>query len=151
MRILFSLALVAVFFTACKKDKFTTVPQIKYKSLKNNVFTGGTVPSNSAPTITLHVTDAEGDLGFLDGKDTSYVFLKNLRTNITDSIILPDLSKAGVKNFEADIEVNLYKIVRVPSSTPPKKDTLYYDIYVQDFAKNKSNVVRTGDPIYFIP
>lgn len=149
MRILFSLVVLMAIFSACNKSKFTTVPQIKYKSLTNNSFSSGSVPVSIAPVITINVTDAEGDLGFIDGKDTSYVFMKNLRTNKTDSLILPDLSKAAGRNFDIDVQVNTYKILSVPN--PAKKDTLYYDIYVKDFAGNKSNIVRTGDPIYYAP
>lgn len=37
----------------------------------------------------------------------------------------------------------------VPNAT--KKDTIYYKVYVKDFAKNKSNEIQTGKPIYYFP
>ncbi|MEP6677278.1 MAG: hypothetical protein ABJA78_19105 [Ferruginibacter sp.] len=148
MRILFFLLITTVFLVACNKDKFTTVPQIKFKSITRDSYSQGALSDASAPVITIHVTDAEGDLGFTT-KDTSYIYLKNLRTNDLDSVTLPDISKAAVKKFEADIDINLRRILRVPNAS--KKDTLYYDIYLKDFAKNKSNVIRTEKPIFYFP
>jgi hypothetical protein len=37
----------------------------------------------------------------------------------------------------------------VPNNS--KKDTIYYEIYIKDFAKNKSNVIRSDKPVYYFP
>src|SRR5437868_13161991 len=101
--LIFSIAILL--FSACKKDKFTTEPQLKYKSINPN-----TAQSNfscgfqNIPVLTVHVTDAEGDFGFIAGKDTSYVIIKNLLTNKTDSLRLPDLQNAAGKNFSFDLD-----------------------------------------------
>ncbi len=141
--------LVVILFTTCKKDKFTTVPQISFKSVKPDFYFQGSVDAASYPNITIHVTDAEGDLGFIAGKDTSFIYFTNLRTNKFDSVALPDISTAANKNFEGDVEVNMKQFAGVPNAT--KKDTIYYKIYVKDFAKNKSNEIQTDKPIYYFP
>lgn len=135
--------------TACNKNKFNTIPQLSFKSVSPDTYKQGTINNDDIPTMIFHVTDAEGDLGFVSGKDTSYIYFRNLKTNHFDSVKLPDLLTAARKNFEGDIQVNMKQYIRPVNNT--KRDTLYYDVFVKDFAKNKSNVVRTSKPIYYIP
>jgi hypothetical protein len=146
--LLFTIAIL--FFTACKKND-TSAPQIEFKSIDPNTafsniscnFQGGTI-------LTLHITDAEGDLGFIQGSDTSFVFIKNLLSNDLDSVRLPDIRTAAVKNFSADVDINLCNYLDASSRPRPKTDTLYFEIYVKDFAKNVSNTIKTTDPVYYI-
>ncbi len=150
MRYLLAVTLTAlVFLAACKKDKFTTAPQINYKSLSHNAVDQS--PSSAVPTVTLHITDAEGDLG-ITGSDTAWVFLKNLLTDKSDSLPFPDLMGAAKKNFEGDLDINVSTVLECKSlpGNVLHTDTLYFQFFVKDFAKNKSNVVTTPDPVYFI-
>ncbi len=151
MRYSLLFAIAILFFTACKKDQYTTAPQIEFKSINPNVaFSNVSCNFQDIPVLTLRVTDAEGDLGFIDGRDTSYVFIKNLLTNDLDSVKLPDIRTAAVKNFSADIDINLCSFLAASTRPRPKTDTLYFEVYVRDFAKNVSNTIRTTDPVYFI-
>lgn len=154
MRYTFLPAVVFLLFVSCNKDKFTTAPQITYKSLKPNVLSLNLpLTGQEIPILTLQVTDAQGDIGFRDGRDTAKLFIKNLLTNKTDStLMLPDLSTVAGKNFQANIEITLRSsIILEGSSRPsPKTDTIYYEVYMKDFAKNKSNVIRTNDPVFVI-
>jgi hypothetical protein len=154
MRYTLIIALFAISFVACKKDKFTTVPQIKFKSLKPNAWlsTNTSIQQDIAPVLTVSVTDAEGDLGFKAGSDTSKIYVKNLVTNRIDSSFLPDLKTAGKSNFQGDIAVNLFSVMggKPGVSTKPRVDTLFFEVYVTDFAKNKSNVIKTDDPVFYI-
>ena len=104
------------------------------------------------PILTLKVTDSEGDLG-LTATDTSMIFIKNLVTGKIDSTLLfPDLSGGTSKNFQADIEIELNTnfILEGTTRPSPKTDTLFYEIYIKDFAKNKSNTIITKDPVFKI-
>lgn len=130
--------------TACNKDKYTTTPQVKFKSIEPDVYRVG---QTTAPTLTITVTDSEGDLGIRPGKDTAFVYVLDPRTSMLDSFPMPDISTAAVKNFEAEVRIDMKQSIR-PIRVP---DTLYYDIYIKDFAKNKSNVMRTEKPIYYLP
>lgn len=147
--IIFTIVILA--FSACKKEKFTTAPQISYKSISPNaVFTN--LPFQALPVITIDVTDAEGDLG-LTATDTARIFIKNLLTGkIDSSMTFPNLSRAAGKNFKGDVSINISGGILLEGTTrpSPKTDTLFYEIYIKDFAKNNSNTVRTSDPLFII-
>ena len=145
--IIFIISLIAV---SCSKDKYTTAPQIKFVSVSpNRVPSGVTLGSPEIPIITLSVTDSEGDLGFKTGKDTSYVYIKNLLINRLDSFVMPDIQSVTTKHFQAEIRINVFDVLRGSSRPRPKVDTLVYEIYIADFAKNKSNKVTTA-PVYYV-
>lgn len=144
--LLFTIAVLA--FTACKKDKFTTAPQIKFKSISPAVVdVRANVPD---PVLTINITDAEGDIG-ITSKDTAFVYMRNLLTNDFDSLPFPDLQTAAKSNFEADVDITTTKVFKCKSrpGNVLHTDTLYFEVYVKDFAKNKSNVIRTDKPVYF--
>jgi len=151
MRYILFVALIVLGLAACKKDKFTTAPQISYKSLKPNTVYSN-LPSQPAPVITLHVTDAEGDLSFVPGSDSAWIFVKNLLTNTSDSLQFPDLTGVSKSNFQFDLDIPLTSnnLIKGSPRPSPKTDTLYFEVYIKDQAKNKSNVLVTPDPVYFI-
>ncbi len=154
MRYTFSIILLAAIFISCKKDKYTTAPQLTYKGVTPNTYRKN-FPIQNFPIITLNITDAEGDIGFINGSDTSKLFIKNLVTGIIDSsLFLPNISSISTKKFEANIEIVINgtpSALTAGTSRPsPKTDTLYYEIYTKDFAKNKSNIVKTTDPVFII-
>jgi hypothetical protein len=145
--VIFIISLLAV---SCSKDKYTSAPQIQFKSVSpDRVSSGVTLGSPDIPVITLSVTDSEGDLGFKTGTDTSYIYIKNLLIDRLDSFVLPDIQSVTTKNFQAEIRINVFDILRGSTRPRPKVDTLRYEIYVVDFAKNKSNKVTTA-PIYYV-
>jgi hypothetical protein len=155
MRYSLIIALFATTFAACKKDKFTTVPQIKFKSVKPNAWlsTNTSLQQGIAPMLTISVTDAEGDLGFKAGSDTSKVYITNLITNkIDSSFLLPDILSSAQSNFQGDVAINLFSLMggKPGVSTRPRIDTLFFEVYITDFAKNKSNVIKTNDPVFYI-
>lgn len=154
MRYTLLIFIVVLGSTACKKDKFTTAPQIKYKSVKPSTLSGhipiGTPGGQAPPIMTIHVTDSEGDIGFVDNADSAYIFVKNLLANTKDSFKFPDLRGVTGKNFECDVDINLTGLMQQGPRPAPKTDSLYFEIYVKDFAKNKSNTIVSGDPVLFV-
>ena len=151
MRYTFLIAILFIFFVACEKDKFTTAPQIEYKSIKPNSLQSN-LPNGTQqiPVLSLHVTDGDGDLGFVTDKDTAYVFIKNLLTGKEDSFKFPDLKSSAKKNFEADIDISLETIIEATALPTPRIDTTFFEVYIRDFAKNVSNIIITPDPVFFI-
>lgn len=147
MRYIILIAAAVIFFAGCKKDKFNTVPAITFKEFKPDFYNNST-PDELLPVLTIHVTDAEGDLGYIDGSDTSYIYIKNLRTSREDSAVLPNIKPIATKSFEADISLFMKQYLGTTRST---RDTIFFEVYVKDFAKNKSNVIKTDKPVYFIP
>jgi hypothetical protein len=140
---------VLIGFLSCKKDKFTTAPQLRFKSVSPNVTSielGSTIPD-----ITFSITDKEGDIGFKNGTDTAFIYLKNNLTGKSDSLPFPDLQAAGKNNFKADVTVSIASVLECKSlpGGALHTDTLYFDVYVRDFERNKSNIITTSDPVYF--
>ncbi len=145
MRYSLLLAIGILFFTACKKDKYTTAPQIEFKSFSPAEGSNYSTIANQ-PVMILEITDAEGDLGNLSATEVSKVYIKNMLTNKEDSIVFPDLSSVSKSNFKANIEVGLKNVMggrSLPINQRPYQDTLHFEVYVTDFAKNKSNVILT--------
>src|SRR5690606_10664600 len=144
--------LLAVIIVSCNKDKFKDEPQIEFKGFDTNVASNFTSFS-SQPHILLNITDKNGDLGFKPGSDTAFIYLKNMLTRRVDSSLhMPDLGSSATRNFEAELEVGLFSVLGgrdLPASQRPYTDTLYFEIYVKDFAKNKSNVILTTEPFIY--
>lgn len=136
---------------SCNKDKYTTAPQLKDKGFTANS-ANSSINFQNSPRLKLEVTDAEGDLGMIPGKDTSKLFIKNTLTGKIDSLqLFPDLSTVSTKNFRADVEISLFTVLggrSLPPSQRPYRDTLRFEVWLYDFAKNKSNVVTSGPFIY---
>ncbi len=152
MRYTLLIAIVVSGIMACSKNKFTTAPQITFKSLKPNTLSGNIpITGQILPVLTFTVTDLEGDLGKQAGKDTAFIYIKNLLANKSDSFRFPDLTNATMKDFQADVDVtlNTNNLLQASNRPSPKTDTLFYEVYVKDFAKNKSNTIVTTTPLYF--
>ena len=140
MRTTFILAVFILILSACKKDKFTTAPQISYKSISPSDISYLTT---EAPILTFSITDAEGDLD-----NTAFIYIKNKLTNRFDSLPFPDIRSSSKTDFKADVEVKLnvgHNCTPVSNVT----DSIYYEVYVKDAAKNKSNIITTPDPLLF--
>lgn len=150
MRYTLGFTIVILSLTACKKDKFTTAPQIKFEKLSHNAVDLGI--NSATPIITISVTDAEGDLG-ITSTDTAFIYMKNLLTNTFDSLAFPVIQNIAKSNFKANVEVTIDKVLKcksLPGAPPPlHTDILYFEFYIKDFAKNKSNVITTPEPVYF--
>lgn len=136
---------------SCKKDKFTTDPQIKFVDMKRNVVTRNLFNTERylAPELVIKVTDAEGDFGSASSTDSSWIVIKHLLSNDIDSLRFPDLSRAPKDNFEAEVSVNLFDFIQCYSPGPvtPRVDTIFYDVYIRDSKNHKSNVITTTKPV----
>jgi hypothetical protein len=157
MRITLLILVSLIALTSCKKDKYTIAPQIKFNSIKPNAIAlaGLSTVDEAQVIVSFQLTDREGDIGFKDNADTSYVYIRNLTLNPTglDSIKFPDIPSVNKKDLNAEIQIRLNDVpglLTVPiAAVKPHTDTLYFEIFVKDFAKNKSNVIKT-DPLYVI-
>ena len=152
MKNLIALFIVSVLVSSCDKDKFTTAPQIKFISINPN-FVESSITSQSpgVPRLTIEVTDAEGDFGLLDITDSSMIYVRSLKSNNIDSFRFPDLTRAQQNNFKAEVTISLFDALEcvIPGPPRPRTDTIFYEVYVQDAKKNKSNVITTPDPLLY--
>jgi hypothetical protein len=159
MRYLIIALLGSTIFFSCKKSDGNSAPKIKFKSITEALYSGA--PADSIrPILLLEVADDDGDLGFNDGKDTSYIFIKNLTVAPfkIDSFKFPatlsQLPKSTFKTYqdvEVDLNANNVKLAyQSATATSGRRDTAFYEVYVKDFAKNKSNVIKTDKPLVFV-
>ncbi|HMT96635.1 MAG TPA: hypothetical protein PKC62_08105 [Ferruginibacter sp.] len=151
MKYLLAIIGISLLALGCNKGDFNTVPVITFKSIEPNAFQTDNVTPLGHPMLTITLKDAEGDFGFNDGFDTSYVYVKNMffTPALEDSFKFPTLSGIDRKNLSVDVSVDL-KALALGSGLPgPNVDTIYFEVYVKDFAKNKSNVVQAG-PLYLV-
>ncbi len=160
MRYLIIAILVSAIFFSCKKSDGNSAPKVKFKSITEEIFGGGSSATGIRPILVLEVSDDDGDLGFNEGKDTSYIFIKNLTVAPfrIDSFKFPaslsQLPKSTFKSFQ-DVEIDLNKNTNrmaypLITSTSGARDTAFYEVYVRDFGKNKSNVIKTDKPLVFV-
>jgi hypothetical protein len=159
MRYLIIALLGSAIFFSCKKSDGSSAPEIKFKSITEALYSGASADS-IRPILIIEVADDDGDLGFADGKDSSYIFIKNLTvpTFRMDSFKFPaslsQVPKSTFKSFqnvEIDLNANNVKLAyQSPTAASGKRDTAFYEVYVRDFGKNKSNVIRTDKPLVFV-
>ncbi len=141
----FSLLLFAVL--ACSKDKFQTIPHLKFKSKNTDV-----VPFNGSLRITLQYTDKEGDVN-------DSIFVVRQRLNRKGSVTLP-ASPYNIPDFpntiKGEFEITLsYQFglifglapIRVAGSNPVRNepDTLNLKFVAKDKAGNKSDTLTVSN------
>ena len=152
MRYILIFAVIALGFLSCNKDKFNTVPEIKFKNISPDTWYSNNLDPTQGPMLTINLTDAEGDFGFKDNSDTSYVYVKNIKVPPfrIDSLKFPILTAISGSKLDVNIEVNLRSVLaKTIRPLRPYTDTLQFEVYVKDFAKNKSNLLTVG-PVYYI-
>jgi hypothetical protein len=154
------------FIVGCGKASSDGVPEIRFKKVTEQFRTDLSVtsPAYVPPTLTIQLRDANGDFGFEDGKDTSYIYVKNISVPPfrSDSFKFPEilkkLPKGTLKNF-VDVDISLngnnsgagsLAYTRIPSPSGRVIDSSFYEVYVKDFKKNKSNVIRSEKPLVVI-
>ncbi len=152
MRNTIIILIISLIAVSCGKDKFASEPQITFKSVSPNTVRSN-VPINdpNMPQITINVTDKEGDFG-----DTAYVYVQRIINGKlhyeVKQFAMPNINSIKTNNFQADIRINSFDVLRGDSTRTrrPKVDTLNFRIYITDFAKNKSNVIDTDKPLFYV-
>jgi len=138
-----------LFCAGCSKDKYTSSPQITFKSFSSNVWFN--TVSQFSPSLKIEVTDAEGDLGY--SNEPTYIYVKNITVPPMkeDSFKLPDLSSLVRTNLKVEVSAEISSVLTSSNQpTRPYTDTLFFEVYVKDKAGNKSNVITTPEPFYLI-
>jgi hypothetical protein len=135
---------------SCSKESFTTEPKITYSSITPNSWSSDNTSING-PLLKFQLTDLEGDFGFQD-TSVSYVYVRNVADSLSpfDSIPFPPMNIVDKKNLNVEVSVDLGNILPPANIIRPYTDTLFFEVYVRDFANHKSNVIVSGNPLYFI-
>ncbi len=127
----------------CTKNKFTTKPQLKIKSISSTEISG-----SQTLTIVLTLTDKEGDYSdFFAVKKT--VSNPCPGSNFTDSslFLLPQ-DFINSKSSEGEVTISLDQIHRGANTCPAqgggvRPDTCTYSFWTRDRAGNLSDTVTT--------
>jgi hypothetical protein len=136
--------ILLLIIAACNKDKFTTKPQLKIKSVSTDV-----VPFNSGISFTLEFTDKEGDVN-------DSLFVKKVRLNQRvvatnlDSFwtTIPTFPKHTEGEFLVDLNYQTILSALQPPTVPgnPQEfepDTLVVKFLARDKEGNKSDTVTS--------
>lgn len=138
-----SLTLIAICFLAsCTKDKYTTKPQLKYKSVNTKVLN-----RNQTLTFTLEVTDAEGDL-----QDSIWVqeVPRNCNGGFISKYKMPDFT--SVKDLKGEINVCYsYGLNQgcpvIQPTCQNRNDSATFKFWIQDKAKNISDTISSEEVV----
>ncbi len=133
----------ALCFTGCKKDKFTTKPQITLTEVNTQQ-----LYPNQTIVFSLHYTDREGDI-----QSTVYVqkITKNCEASNFESLypIPSDVPKQS--NAEGDIQVRYgygvglgFPAIKEPAC-PGQNDTCVFRFALNDVANNTSDTVTSPE------
>ena len=136
-------------FSACSKDKFETIPQLKFKSKNTDI-----VNINGSLQIVLEYTDKEGDVS-----DSLLVVRQRLNkrgpvTMPASPYPIPSFPHTKKGEFEITLEYQFGLIfglspLRIIGSNPPQNepDTLNLKFVARDKAGNKSDTLTVENII----
>jgi hypothetical protein len=137
VRILCTVLVLAISF-ACSKDKYTTRPQLKIKSVNDKFIEPGEILR-----IILEFTDAEGDVS--DSAFIQKVTANCILSDYIDKKLIPDFPIK--KDLKGEFLITYgYNIPDLPPLGQPqcnRNDTCVFRIWVKDNAGNVSDTVQT--------
>ena len=142
MRNYIIIAVICLGIISCNKNKFSSTPQLKYKSANTEVLDRGQIIS-----FKLSYTDAEGDL-----QDT--IFVQKVEptcaaSGFTSKYPLPDFPATANADGEITVSfgynVDNYPLIKAPQCG--RNDTCYFRFMLKDKAQNKSDTVNSGQII----
>jgi len=145
MRNTILIALVSLSFLGCTKDKFSTTPQLTYKSVNTD-----RLSRNQVIQFSLSFTDAEGDV--IDTMYVQKVSLNCAASNFSERVPIPDF--VTNKNLKSNILVSYANGINNPPFTTIASrcnfnDTCYFRFMLKDKANNKSDTVRSETIVIF--
>jgi hypothetical protein len=137
---LFIVTLSLIIIAACKKDQYTTKPQLSFKKLNTNVL----LP-NQLLSFTLEYTDKEGDI-----QDSIYIEKRTSNCSNSDFGKLYALPTEIPKqrNTKGELEIRFayginlgYAAIKEPACQ--RNDTCVFRFALRDKAKNISDTVTS--------
>lgn len=141
---IFSLLLMASLGAGCKKDNFTTKPQLKFLNAKNY-----TVPFGGFLEFSIEFTDKEGDL-------SDSIFVQKLvpdcpGSNFTSGYPMPVFPESANLKGEARIVFTHGVVVDgyapIGGPTCGRDDIATFRFWIKDKAKNVSDTITSDRPI----
>ncbi|MCY7409590.1 MAG: hypothetical protein LH473_04900 [Chitinophagales bacterium] len=123
------------FIASClNPPDYSIIPAIGFDSLSNNI----AKVNEDSITIYFNFTDGDGDIG---SDDIPNMFFTDSRTGYPDSFKIPNVTPGGtVKAISGEVAYTFSQFNCIPGRI---KDSLFYTIYIEDRAGNKSNEIIT--------
>jgi hypothetical protein len=143
MRYTFLFSILLLFCTSCKKDKFSSTPSLKFKSVNTTE-----LHNQQLLQFTLSFTDAEGDL--TDSIFVSEVVPQCANSNFGNYFPLPAFPTS--KDIQGDITVSFGYNVTGYQTVSPKcgvNDTAVFRFALRDKALHVSDTVSSPRIILF--
>ena len=147
MRNTILIAVICLAICGCKKNSFTTVPQLKYKSVNTTH-----LDPNKLIEFKLSFTDAEGDL--LDTVFIEKTGAKCEASNVKLKYAFPQVP--GSKITSGDLLISFANGINIDRyqnlSVAPRcdyNDTCYFRFVLKDKAQNKSDTVNSETIIIY--
>jgi len=135
----FLISIFILLLAGCSKDKFNTIPSLKYKSVNKNI-----IGRNQGDIVfTLSFTDKEGDLGDLVVVKAEPVCVNS---NFVAPYPLPEFPTS--KNQDGDILVT-FTYDEISPKCAPRSDTAIFKFVLKDKAQNISDTT-VSEPIVII-
>ena len=140
------LLIIGSFFYSCKKDTYTTKPQITFGSASSTVLTQGNIL-----TFTIDFTDKEGDV-----QDTLWIQKLSRTCPTTTGVQFTSKNKvpnfAPTSNLKGKMEISFVYNGNVPGiasiiGCSNKNDTSYFRFWLKDKAQNRSDTISSPDII----
>ena len=125
--------ILLLFFCGCNKNKYNTVPSLKFKSVNTNLLSNFQVIQ-----FTLSFTDKEGDL--TDSITVIKTEPKCTNSNFVQPYKLPTFPTT--KNISGDLLVS-FKYSDVAPQCPGRNDTAVFKFVLKDQAKHVSDTASS--------
>lgn len=143
--------LVLSFSNCGDHSNLSEIPRIWFISFSKAEILQGDINQDSV-WLEIGFEDGDGDLGFGSGSAFRDIYLIDRRTSIIqDAYKLPDLPESSGKSVNGTIKLRVYNTCCLfplgipPCSSPVQypKDSLSYDVFIEDRAGNKSPIIQT--------
>ena len=151
-----------VLLAACTTPPdFPIEPEIEFVSVSKDTMQRGSLQTDTT-FITFSFTDGDGDIGDAEKDSIVRLFIIDSRTGGINDLRIPFVSEPGASNgLRGEITAQVFNSCCEFPNEPPigevdgcvftwdemPYDSLTYDIYIEDRAGNRSNVITTT-PIY---
>ena len=136
MNKLFTLLILAIFFTSCSKKEENLSPVLKFVSISPQ----NAKENSDAVQITIEYRDENGDLGE-NNPDIDNLFVKNIQTGVVSQFRIPQLSPDNSKIIISGKFIIQLGTLAITNGT--NEQNFSFEIYAIDRSNQKSNTLIT--------
>ncbi|MEO1262277.1 MAG: hypothetical protein AAFZ15_25955 [Bacteroidota bacterium] len=155
------LGCIAILAACTNPPDYPVEPAIEFVSVSKDTLQRGSL-FNDTTFIKFSFTDGDGDIGDDENGDELRLFLTDSRNGFVNDLRIPYVLEPGASNgIRGEITARVFTSCCIFPEVPPfgvvdgclftwdemPYDSLTYDIYIEDRAGNRSNIITTS-PIY---